>query len=144
MRFREKLEIIRSYQKRLDFDVCFVRLSAIHNSLVPLTKWCGGVFKYILDNGKPPPRVRAADMRHILLVLPYLLHDLLHPEVEAHNARNSAEDHVVDPSAELIGVVLTLLTWYRFYRRRSPPKDEEDIKELTFLAHRYLIISNCI
>ena len=122
----------------------FFRLSAIHNSLVPLTKWWGGVFKYILDHGKPPPRVRAADMRHILLVLPFLLHDLLRPEVEAHNAQNVAADHVVDPSADLIGVVLTLLTWYRLYRRRSPPKDEDDIKELTHLAHRCLINPNCI
>jgi hypothetical protein len=45
----------------------------------------------------------------------------------------------VDPSAELIEVVLTLLTWYHLARRRSPPKDEDDIKELTRLAHRYLI-----
>jgi hypothetical protein len=102
------------------------------------------VFQYILDNGKPPSRVRAADMRHILLVLPFLLHDLLRPEVEAHNAQNHMADHVVDPSADLIGIVLSLLTWYRLYRRRSPAKDEEDIKELTFLAHRYLITPNYI
>ena len=78
-------------------------------------------------------------MRHILLVLPFLLHDLLRPEVEAHNAQNAQADHVVDPSAELIEVVLTLLTWYHLFRRRSPPKDEDGIKELTRLAHRYLI-----
>jgi hypothetical protein len=111
--------------------MCF-RQTAIHNTLVPLTKWCGGVFEYILDNEKP-------DILHILLVLPYLSHDLLRPEVEAHNAQNPAADHVVDPSAELIRVVLTLLSWYRLYCRRSPPKDEKDIKELTSLAHRYLI-----
>jgi hypothetical protein len=113
----------------------------MHDCLVPLTIWCGGVFKYIRDNGKPPPRVRAADMRHILLVLPFLLHDLLRPEVEAHNRQNSLEDHVVDPSAELIGVVLTLLTWYRLVRRRSPAKDEEDLKHVTYLGNRYLVNS---
>jgi hypothetical protein len=111
----------------------------MHECLVPLTKWCGSVFKYIKENGKPPPKVRAADMRHILLVLPFLLHDLLRPEVEAHNRHNSPGDHVVDPSAELIGVVLTLLTWYRLVRRRSPAKDEVDLKRVTYLGHRYLV-----
>ena len=110
--------------------------------MVPVTKWCGGLFKYIIDNGKPPPKVRAADMRQILLVLPFLLHDLLRLEVEVHNRKNAHADHVVDPSAEVIGVVNTLLTWYRLFRRRSPAKDEEDLKRLTTLAHRYLINSS--
>jgi len=78
-------------------------------------------------------------MRHILLVLPFLLHDLLRPEVEAHNAANDSADHVVDPSAELIEAVITFLTWYPLYRRRNPPKDEDDIKQLTVLAHRYVL-----
>jgi hypothetical protein len=66
----------------------FFRLSGSYYSLVPPTKWCESVFKYIMDNGKHHPKVRAADMRHILLVLPFLLHDLLRPEVEAYNAQN--------------------------------------------------------
>ena len=120
----------------------FFRLSGTYDCLVPVTKWCGGLFKYIIDNGKPPPKVRAADMRHVLLVLPFLLHDLLRLEVEAHNRKNAPADHVVDPSAEVIGVVNTLLTWYRLFRRRSPAKDEEDLKRLTALSKRYLISSN--
>ena len=100
------------------------------------------MFKYIIDNGKPPPKVRAADMRHILLVLPFLLHDLLRPEVEAYNAHQAPKDHVSDPSAECISVVHTFLTWYHLSRRRNPPKDEDDIKELTNLARRYLILAN--
>jgi hypothetical protein len=51
----------------------------------------------------------AADMRHIILVLPFLLQDLLSPDVEAHNAQNASADHVVDPSTELIHVVLMSL-----------------------------------
>ena len=50
--------------------------------------------------------------------------------------------HVSDPSAECISVVHTFLTWYHLYRRRNPPKDEDDIKELTNLARRYLILAN--
>ena len=90
-----------------------------------------------MDSGKTPPKLRAADIRHILLVLPFILQDLLRPEVEAHNAQIPPADHVVDPSAELIEVVLVLLTWYRLFRRRSPAKDEVDIEELSYLAHRY-------
>jgi hypothetical protein len=50
-----------------------------------------------------PPRVRAVDMRHVLLVLPFLMHDLLVDEVAEHNSRLPAHSHghVVDPSAEL-------------------------------------------
>jgi len=104
--------------------------------------WCAELFKYIIYNGKKPPKVRAADMLHVLLVLPFLLHDLLRPEVEAHNRNKAQADHVGDPSAELIGIVMTLLSWYRLFRRRSPAKDEEDLKRLTALSKRYLISSN--
>jgi hypothetical protein len=120
------------------------RLSGIYDSLLPLTKWCGGVFNSIRDTGKPPSKMRAADMRHMLLVLPFLLPDLLRPEVEVHNAQIPQADHVVDPSAELVEVVLILLTWYRLLRRRSPAKDEDDIKDLTCYAHRHSIYLNFI
>ena len=85
--------------------------------------------------------MRASDLRHTLLVLPFLLHDLLRPEIEAHNAQNAHADHVVDPSPELIQVVLTFLSWYHLLRRRNPPKDEDDLKQCTVLAHRYRINS---
>jgi hypothetical protein len=76
-------------------------------------------------------------MRHILLVLPYLLHDLLRPEVDAYNAEKHPNDEpVVDPSSELVEVTVLLQTWYRGFRRCDPPKDEEDLKELDTDAHR--------
>ncbi len=76
---------------------------------MPVTPWCAGVFEYLLDNGKPPSRVRASDLRHILLVLPFLLHDLVRPEVEAYRL-NPAEEPLVDPSSDCIDVTLLLLT----------------------------------
>ena len=120
------------------------RLSGRHECLVPVTPWCAGVFEYILDNGKPPSKVRASDMRHILLVLPFLLHDLVRPEVEEYNRLNPAEEPLVDPSSDCIDVTLLLLTWYRLFRRCDPPKDEEDINELQELAHWYLNLSKNI
>jgi hypothetical protein len=82
-------------------------------------------------------------MRHILLVLPFLLHDLVRPEVEEYNRLNPAEEPFVDPS-DCIGVTLLLLTWYCLFRRCDPPKDEEDINKLQELAHWYLNLSENI
>ena len=120
------------------------RLSGRHECLVPVTPWCAGVFEYLLDNGKPPSKVRASDLRHILLVLPFLLHDLVRPEVEEYNRQNPEEEPLVDPSSDCIDVTLLLLTWYRLFRRCDPPKDEEDINELQELAHWYLNLSKNI
>jgi hypothetical protein len=113
---------------------------------VPVTPWCAGVFESwkILENGKPPSRVRASDMHHILLVLLFLLHDLVRPEVEEYNRLNPAEEPLVDPSSGCIDVTLLLLTLYRLFRRCDPPKDEEDINELQELADRYLNLSENI
>ena len=120
------------------------RLSGRHECLVPVTPWCAGVFEYLLDNGKPPSKVWASDLRHILLVLPFLLHDLVRPEVEQYNRLNPAEEPLVDPSSDCIDVTLLLLTWYCLFRRCDPPKDEEDINELQELAHWYLNLSKFI
>jgi hypothetical protein len=77
-------------------------------------------------------------MRHLLLVLPFLLHDLVRPEVEEYNSQHPGSEPLVDPSSELIDVCLLLLTWYRLFRRSAPAKDEDDIQELQELAHWYL------
>ncbi len=82
-----------------------------------MTPWCAGVFEYLLENGKPPSKVRASDMRHILLVLPFLLHDLVRPEEEEHNRLNPAEEPLIDPSSDCIDITLLLLNWYRLFRR---------------------------
>ncbi len=116
-----------------------IRLSGRHECLVPVTPWCAGVFEYLMDNGKPPSKVWASDLRHILLVLPFLLHDLVRPEVE-----EPLVDPLVDPSSDCIDVTLLLLTWYRLFRRCDPPKDEEDIIELQELAHWHLNLSENI
>ena len=91
-----------------------------------------------MENSKTPSKVRAQDMRHILLVLPFLLPDLVRPEVEEYNSQHPGSEPLVDPSSELIDVTLMLLTWYRQFRRTEPVKDEDDISELKELGDRYL------
>ena len=111
----------------------------MHDCLVPVTAWLGNIFDSIRKTGKIPCRVRAVDMRNILLMLPFLLHNLLEEEVEEYNRRNPFEP-VTDPSDECIGIVLLFIDWYHLYRRRYPPKDEVDIQDLQVLSLGYLLI----
>ncbi len=122
---------------RLIYNV-FDRLFGCHECIVPLTPWCAGLFEFLVENSKPPSKVRAQDMRHILLVLPFLLHDLVREEVENFNSKHQECQPLVNPSSELIDVTLLLLTWYRLFRRSEPAKDDEDLLELKELRDRYL------
>ena len=98
--------------------------------------WC---ITFLWLNRKLPPRVLAINMRHILILLPFLLDGLLADEVREHN-RAHPLNPVVDPSGELIGITLVLIQWYNLYRRRYPPKDEVDIQDLTALGEKYVHI----
>ncbi len=91
------------------------------------------------------PQQNAADMRHILLVLPFLLPDLVLPEVQEYNRQNPREP-LVDSSSDAIASEVTLLLsiWYRLFRRCYPPKVVDDIKELHELGYWYLKCSKYI
>ena len=65
-------------------------------------------------NGSLIGRITGVDMRHLLLLLPFLLFDLLDDEISNHNTRSGA-DHS-GPARVLISVVLALLEWYHLYR----------------------------
>ena len=119
----------------LIYVICSFR--GIHDCLVPVTPYLGGIFKHLRSKGKLPPRVRAMDMRHVLILLPFLLEGLLTDVVAEHNARNRFIHRVVDPSSQMVEITIILLSWYRLYRRKFPAKDEEDIKDLTTLGERY-------
>ncbi len=106
-----------------------------HDCLVPVTHYLAGVFQYLRRIKKLPNRVRAIDMRHILLLLPFLLDGLLADVVVEHN-RNNPFNPVFDPSSELIGITLLFIQWYNLYRRRFPPKDEVDVQNLTILGEK--------
>ena len=67
-------------------------------------------------NGRPNGRITGMDMRHLLLLLPFLLFDLLHDEVDEHNSLHGTSYE--SPAADLIAWVLILLEWYRLYRYR--------------------------
>lgn len=117
----------------LTYVICSYK--GIHDCLVPITPYLAGIFKHLRSKGKLPPRVRAMDMRHVLLILPFLLHGLLTEEVEEHNRINPLV-RIVDPSPMMVEVTIMLLSWYGLYRRKFPAKDEDDIKDLRSLGHR--------
>ena len=81
------------------------RFRGMHDCLVPVTPYLASIFQHLLNKGKLPPRVRAADMRHILLLLPFLLEGLLTDEVEEHNRANPLSK-VSDPSPMMVQIVL--------------------------------------
>ena len=111
----------------------------MHDCLVPITAWIGEKIDSIRRTDKIPCRVRAVDMRNLLLLLPFLLHNLFEEEVEEYNSKNPF-DPIIDPSDECIGIVLLLIDWHLLFRRRFPPKDEVDIQDLQVLSLRYLLI----
>jgi hypothetical protein len=76
------------------------------------------------------------DMRHILLLLPFLLEGLLTEEVAEYNRRNPIIK-VSDPSPNMVQIVMMLLAWYGLYRRRFPAKDEDDLEDLDQQGLRY-------
>ena len=118
--------------------IMMYRFRGMHDCLVPVTPYLASIFQHLRNKGKLPPRVRAADMRHILLLLPFLLEGLLTDEVEEHNRANPLSK-VSDPSPMMVQIVLLFLSWYHLYRRRIPAKDEDDIVQLTTLAKRYIM-----
>jgi hypothetical protein len=73
---------------------------------MPLTPYLAGIFQYLRMNRKLPPSVRgglrAVEMRHVLLVLPFLLDGLLDPTVLEEQEHPLRPVH--DASTELVGI----------------------------------------
>jgi hypothetical protein len=116
------------------------RLRGKHDVLVPVTPYLAGIFQYLRKNKNLPPRVRAVDVHHILLLLPFLMDGLLEDVVQEHN-RNYRLLPVYDPSKELVEIMITMLfiRWHMLimpYQREFPPKDAVDVKEMIGLGDK--------
>ena len=94
-----------------------------HACLVPVNYFVASIFEYLQIHGKTHSSIRAADLRHLLLLLPFVLDNLLKDEVDKYN-RDKAQgsDVLVDPSEELVMVANTFVSWYKLFRRTNPPK----------------------
>lgn len=110
--------------------------SASHSSLVPITHVTARIFQQLYSNKKPSSKIRAADFRHLLLLLPFVLDSLFRNEVDAHNRIAGHSEQLVDPSSELVEVANTFLAWYKLYRQITPGKNMEDVAGFTDLGKR--------
>ena len=67
---------------------CIGSFRGMHDCLVPVTPYLAIIFDSIRKTGVIPGVVLAVDLLHILLMLPFLLHNLLEEEVEEYNSHN--------------------------------------------------------
>jgi hypothetical protein len=130
-RLKGRLDLL--YGSRVDDDGR--RFSGAHETVLPLCSSARSIFNQLRNsttmrasrkrvesgaastfNGRPDGRITGIDMRHLLLLLPFLLFDLLHEELKEFNLLHGT-DHE-SPAIDLIGWVLVLLEWYRLYRFR--------------------------
>ena len=112
-------------------------MSGKHNCLLPVTYAVSSVFSQLSDKNKTSRHLRATDYRHLLLVSPFILDNLFRDELKAYNKDcQPSQPEVIDPSAELIAVANTFLSWYKLYRRITPAKTLHDVATLQKLSHR--------
>jgi hypothetical protein len=66
-------------------------------------------------SGKVGAHSTGVDLRHLLLLLPFLLFDLLDTEIEHYNVQHETE--LVHPAHQFIKLVSALQEWYHLLRR---------------------------
>ena len=84
-------------------------LYGAHACLVPVNYATANIFQQLQDKKKGGRNTRATDYRHLLLLLPFVLSNLFHEEMDGHNSKHCAR--VIDPSEELLGVANVFLRW---------------------------------
>ncbi len=132
-KLKKRLDMI--YQQRSDADGRL--FSGLHETLLPMRSKTSSIFQYLRGSnrskrkskrsqdsdaaskegsmsGKIPCVITGVDLRHLLLLLPFLLFDLLDDEIQDYNQKNGTQ--LVNPAHELIKFVLLLLEWYHLYR----------------------------
>jgi len=128
-RLKRRLDMI--YGQRTDEDGR--KFSGLHETVLPLCSKARSIFDQLRNtsskksskrrvdsgaasriSGRPDGRITGMDMRHLLLLLPFLLFDLLQDTVDEHNYLHGTSH--ISPAQDLIDWILVLLEWYRLYR----------------------------
>ena len=114
-------------------------MKGAHDTLINLSKTTRSIFDQLGENVYSTPKVhssiRATDIRHLLLLLPLICHNLFTLEVAQHNAVVGNE-YIEDPSPEIVMVCVILLKWYHLYRSNDG-HDTDDLSLLDRLARRF-------
>ncbi len=113
-------------------------LKGIHDTLMHISKRARTAFDELSDNIRATPKlhssVRCTDVRHLLLLLPLICHELFRSEVAQYNAMHGGL--VEDPSKLIVEVCIILLKWYHLYRSMEG-HDNDDFAELERLARLF-------
>ena len=112
----------------------------MHDTIMQISKTTRSAFKQLGSRLRKTPKlhscIRCTDIRHLLLLLPLICHDLFSSEVSEHNAI-PGNSYVEDPSREIVMVCIILLKWYHLYR--SPDgHGTVDLAEMDRLARFFL------
>jgi hypothetical protein len=105
--------------------------------LVPVNFATTNIFKQLEEKTEAARNTCACEIRHLLLLLPFILSNVFRVEVEKHNLRNQGA-RVVDPSEELVDVTIVFSPWYKKFRQVVLAKTLTDISILRSLSHRQL------
>ena len=132
-KLKKKLDMI--YEVRS--DASGRKFSGLHDTLLPMATKTRSIFQQLSGSksksskrqqgsdasaaakqasmsGKIVGSITGTDLRHLLLLLPFLLFDLLDEEIKIYIQQHGAD--LVNPCHELIKLVLLLLEWYHLYR----------------------------
>lgn len=101
-----------------------------HDTMISVSSIVQNVMEYIAGkNGKQfHGTIRAVDLRHVMLLMPFVMQDLLMPEVEQWNETHSVEEQLHDPSNCLVDILCDFLEWYTCFRK--PEHTLESIVDL--------------
>ena len=116
--------------------------SGVHDTLISLSSTVQRIMNYIIGKSQKKfhGKIRAVDMRNVLLVMPFVMQDVLKPEVSRWNTTHSQDDSVQDPSNLLVDILCDLLEWYSNFRR--PEHTVETIVDLDMKGRA--LIEKCV
>ena len=93
--------------------------------------------------GRPNGRISGVDMRHLLLLLPFLLFDLLEDEIQQYNTSHGAS--LINPCHQLISLTIAVLEWYHLYRRSVPGEKQPNsvlVEIFAYIVYFFVLLCN--
>ena len=114
-------------------------MKGAHDTMINISKRTRFAFDELSENVRATPKlhssIRATDIRHLMLLLPLICHDLFSSEVAQHNSMPGNE-YIEDPSPEIVMICVIFLKWYHLYRSNDG-HDTEDLLLLDRLARKF-------
>jgi len=114
-------------------------MKGAHDTLIYLSKTTRTAFDELGKDVRTTPKlhssIRATDIRHLMLLLPLICHDLFRSEVAEHNS-TPGNAYIEDPSPAICMVCVVFLKWYHLYRSNDG-HDTDDLDLLNRLTRQF-------